>query len=548
MEFERDYLSEAIPRSRTAYAQYRSGWLGLDRRGGPDTGCLSMAKNVSLRALPTLRSALQPKEIAQGYGTGILSLQAIGDLLCVVYRREGAIRIDLRRGDKVYTGLLQSDAEEDERPRSVLLFHEYTDLTDPLCGSFVRRLLIFPDKLWVPFDPTADFTPAPLGGTVTTGVYHCSGNETGPCCFTVDGAEYFFTMPEVSPGTLLTFDSALQEIRLGETPLELEITSGVTPRDLTSLMTLTVRNNSVPDLDYAVVHQSRVFGAADGRVYASAYNSCTDWMLETVEESSTSSAWMSTTEGNVRADGKITGITVYDGHVILLKRDFMQQICGNRNPFRLQDVCASGALSQQALAVSGDALYAVTAQGVTCFTGGLPRIISDPLQIADWSGAQLAYYDRTLYCYVPEDHCVYTYETAKGAWGQLDLPEVCAMSASDRGLFFALRQGKILSLPGGTYAGFTLRTDLIAGGTHLRRLRRLELACTLVSGSLLVYADDDLLPCGVLQGKSGYQVLRCILPRHCGSAHWLTVRATGEASLHALTLWEEKEGDSLASI
>ena len=69
-----------------------------------------------------------------------------------------------------------------------------------------------------------------------------------------------------------------------------------------------ILGDSFPDLKYAAVYSSRLFGADDNLVYASSYNDYADWDLDTADEVSSANAWVSMSQSNVKADGKFTAV------------------------------------------------------------------------------------------------------------------------------------------------------------------------------------------------------------------------------------------------
>ena len=102
--------------------------------------------------------------------------------------------------------------------------------------------------------------------------------------------------------------------------------------------------NAVPDIKYATVHLSRVFGVDDSMVYASAFNDYTNWTVDTADEYNEANAWYTASQSNSKADGVFTGITTFQNHVVCFKKDFMHEIYNTKNPFRIQDIYAEGAI------------------------------------------------------------------------------------------------------------------------------------------------------------------------------------------------------------
>ena len=122
---------------------------GLDKRYTLDSGNLSMESNISTNEYPYITPSDQKNAVLEGYSNPI-SMFAFDDFLIVIYRKEEAIKIDYITADgKVHTGILKSSEAtvEDDVPRSIVQFNVYDTPTDTLSGQFVKKLLIFPDKM-----------------------------------------------------------------------------------------------------------------------------------------------------------------------------------------------------------------------------------------------------------------------------------------------------------------------------------------------------------------------------------------------------------------
>ena len=133
---------------------------------------------------------------------------------------------------------------------------------------------------------------------------------------------------------------------------------------------------SFPNLKYAVVHLSRLFGVDEDRVHVSGYNDYTNWNLDTVAESNDSNAWSSASQTNTKAGGNFTGITVYDNHVVCFKRDFMHEIYNSKNPFRLVDVYAEGSIDNRSIQEVNGKLIFASDDEIKVYTGSQPREMS----------------------------------------------------------------------------------------------------------------------------------------------------------------------------
>ncbi len=247
------------------------------------------------------------------------------------------------------------------------------------------------------------------------------------------------------------------------------------------LKSFNVSDNAVPKLKQVVVMNGRVFGVLDGKFYASKWNNYAGWNLpapDTLTEDIPSMAWVSTTQSDIDASGDFTGITVYDGHVIGFKRNFMHMLYNNKNPFRIVDVAKVGAISQQAICQVGQILFFVADDGVYAFTGGYPKRISDKLNISDYEGAVLGGDDRTLYCYVPSKGKTFTYDTVNSMWSCVDVKEM-RVCATVGGELFWLDGSTDLRKFGSEYKNFSFDTDASFGGALIeKKIKRVRLQVT----------------------------------------------------------------------
>lgn len=187
-------------------------------------------------------------------------------------------------------------------------------------------------------------------------------------------------------------------------------------------------NNPIPVSDLATVYNSRVFGATNkeqqdnetnNAVFASDYNSYAAYNLDTADDVSSNHAWWSMTNSNTDADGAIVAMCTFDNHVVLFKKDFMQLVYNNKNPFRIVDVGAYGCDNKNAWTILNGVLYFASRDYVYAYTGGTPKIISKKLGVKNLHNAVLGSYRDTLWLATREDHnALYTYKD--GVWSLYD--------------------------------------------------------------------------------------------------------------------------------
>lgn len=157
------YLGSHVPGAERKYRSVQWTFGGLDRRGHVDSGMFTDMYNISVSDIPSLVPHSAPYNELSGYEHPV-TLFASGEFLLVIYRDGAMIKADYIRNGSKYTGTIKSSGatEEEDIPRSVVQFNVYTTPNDPLSGTFDRKILIFPDKVSIDYDISADFTPSVL--------------------------------------------------------------------------------------------------------------------------------------------------------------------------------------------------------------------------------------------------------------------------------------------------------------------------------------------------------------------------------------------------
>lgn len=235
-----------------------------------------------------------------------------------------------------------------------------------------------------------------------------------------------------------------------------------------------------PNLKYAAVHLSRLFGVDEDRVHVSGFNDYANWNLDTVTETNESNAWSSAAQANTKANGEFTGITVYDNHVVCFKRDFMHEIYNNKNPFRLVDVYAEGSIDNRSIQEVDGKLIFVSEDEVKVYTGGNPRIIGYYLGIDKFTAAVSGSDGRNYYLYCEEktkdkdgntvnNKYLFVYDTFVEQWSQRTIDdgdndsdsEVLSFAHNKNGMYMLTDKGIIYKLDTGKYNhDWSFETDM----------------------------------------------------------------------------------------
>ncbi len=293
----------------------------------------------------------------------------------------------------------------------------------------------------------------------------------------------------------------------------------------------------MPELSSAVVRDSRVIGVDGDRIYVSAFNDASNWELDTADDISPTHAWATTSQSNSRAGGGFTAVSLCDGAPVFFRRDYMQQLCGTKNPFRIADVGAWGCLSGEAACPWKSALAFASDQGVWLYTGGYPRLISEPLGVSDWTGTLLAASGELLYVYVPAEDRIFVYEDTADAWGERATGGVEAL-ASDGKNVYAAADGQILLLDGGDYGAFSFSCEALSLGTaEMRRIKGIAVTAELADGAELevsLTAGGRTAPlCRRIGG--GITVLRTVPDLKADELTRLSFSGTGKVTVYGAT-------------
>ena len=323
--------------------------------------------------------------------------------------------------------------------------------------------------------------------------------------------------------------------------LDFEITeSGFTAASL---------GQTYPEIKYATVYGSRLFGVDDNLVYASSYNDYADWDLDTADDVSDANAWVSMSQSNAKADGAFTGIWTYDNHVVLFKRDFTQLVYNNKNPFRIVDVTAYGAVSQRAIAEAEGVLYFASPDMVYAFTGGIPKAIGEGLDITDYRDACLGSCRDCLYLSV--SGMLYRYRD--GVWSQVSLAvPIVQFAENENGLYGLLSDGEIVLVDGdalsgedGVYGDWWFETDFMAAGRlDIRRAKKLSVLCEIAPGasvSVYLLRNGEKFDAGtglrVLSSSGhGWRTLSGLVRGMSADFHRLRFVGHGKVRVHAAEL------------
>ncbi len=541
-EEQRFFGQMPLPNSRKRYRTVKKAWNGLNRRITTDSGSLSGMVGMSTKEYPYLvpSKVLKTAKI-QGNSLWECSLsadddgnvsckEALGvfgfdDFLIVIYREitksNKYIKLDYIKGKKTYTGIIRDENEEtkqagdgaaisepnidcDNRQRCVVQFIALNDVTEPLDSEVTKKLIIFPDKKTIDFNPTAD----------DNNIIAVNALEQRRILFQYPSTEDIETKldKKIAEATPDEFKAAVDSLLSAEGALsESEYLKDIEKADRRYIYQNTATLNcfewyrdieaeiaewqwciapTYPNLDYAAVSQGRLFGVGGGKIFASGYNDYANWVFDTQDEYNESNAWYSTAQANTKADGEFTGITSYKGHVLAFKKDLTYEIYNTKNPFRVIDIYGDGTVDNRTVQEVNGNLFFVSGGAVHIYTGDTPKPVSYNLGIdvfkeeGDIDDIIVSGTDgRNYYLWISrwnnDDHTdreiIYVYDTYCGQWSIL-------LDNTEKGIDF--HPVGIASNKNGVYFLRSINTENGTVADRLLTTNDIE-----AYGSLLTFAD-----------------------------------------------------------
>lgn len=599
------YLQMPLPQARAAYKSVKLNWSGLNLSDDHDTGELSMEHNISTELAPYLAPSQLPYDMfaLQDPDYVPLSMYGFDDYLIIVYSDNYRIYAKYVKTNSTnsvapdtdcFICRLNPDVADinDAYERNIVQFNVYDSPTDVIGGGYVKKLLVFPDRVSMPV--MSDIVmingtypdDAPTGPD--TGKLYCFRNSGGKKYYRYDGtawsqsgsAGYF--APDKMTVNIKTFADTEDHLP-PETASTRYYWKNLTTNNIYEWVDDDADSENsgwkitsvpaMPPIKYACVHLSRLFGVDDSRVYASGFNDYANWNLDTIDEISESNAWCSPAQSNVKADGVFTGITTFENHVICFKRDFMHEIYNTKNPFRIQDIYEEGAIDNRTIQNVDGKLIFVSPDGVKLYTGGNPRVISEKLDIKEYVYAVSGTDGRNYYLYCDDDNAVspvrrmLTFDTYIGEWSEQSVSSrVKSFASTKTGTYIlcetsgSVAYPKLYKLNSGVYASqnWSFETDLMtrqnAPTVNIKHIKKIQLLADIKSGarikvyalydgesfnqntSQLLYdsgvaASDKTVPIRVKARKSAHYSLK------------LHFEGTGFVKLYEMELFFEQGGD-----
>lgn len=213
---------------------------------------------------------------------------------------------------------------------------------------------------------------------------------------------------------------------------------------------------TAPDLDYVTTHYNRVFGCKGDSIRGSKWGDFKTWDDFSGEADD---SWAV----DVVTKGNFTGIYTFQDHVIFFKSDYMTELYGTYPAqFQTVDVGKFGITDQRAVAEGNGYLLFVDKDGVKQYTGGVPRKISEKLDL-DYDESALISDGKRFYLYNKDGTTdkIYVYDIDYGSWLPEDDLEVVAFTEIERVVYALDTDGNIWKFNSGSFGetewGFTTK-------------------------------------------------------------------------------------------
>ena len=637
----RQYLQSPLPQGQKYYSLKKISWSGMNLRQELDTGELSMESNISTDEAPYLTPCEMPAMLTVAKdcisNNGIyypyysddsnprlpIGLFCFSDLLYVVFMGEldgsYATILDVvsinddgnTRPYKITNSTSLSTGAVNRVQHSIVNFNKYSNsidsgssaVTGVTNAQYDRVMVMFPERMTIEvildigeLDSLGsihvgyDFTTGNNGNDYLNGRYHGFPRATD-----INMARYnnkimsFFRITNDDRTIYYLFRAKAWVDNEGN---HITYTCIETSNDKYPGAKL-LENPEMPDMDYATVFQSRLFGVGNGRVYASGYNDYANWQLDTSSSFNSSNAWMSASQSNTKAGGEFTGITTFGNHVIAFKKDFVHEITNTKNPFRIVDVFACGTIDNRSVQDVNGTLIFVSSGNVYAYTGSAPRDMGYKLGIDKFSYAVSGTDGRRYYLYCEDGDDTdengygkghfFVYDSYFGAWSErsLDPFDILGIAEEDPslipktrfisfanssyGMLVLCQNGYIFMLNTDNYSdtAWSFETDLITrlsgssaayGTENIKHIRKVQMLADVAEDAYFkVYAlyngeafdskASQLLYDSSARGRSGRVAVRVKLRRSANYSTKLHFEGHGYVKLYELELLTEAGGD-----
>ena len=307
------------------------------------------------------------------------------------------------------------------------------------------RVLVFPDKVY--YD-TADGSFGSMEASFEGSVVFEDGTLLGAeamgntiRCAGIDWRDYF------REDDAVTISGCEEHPENNQTIIIREI-DGEQLRFSTDSFTIGQESGSVrisrelPELDFVCACDNRLWGCAGNRIYASKLGD--PFNFEHFDGLKTD-AW----QVDTGSAGSFTGCATYGGYPVFFKEDRIYKVYGTMpSNYEVAETLFLGVEfgSEHSCAVAGDVMFYLSGNGVTAYTGGIPKLAGaalgpDRLKNAVGGSDGLKYYMSAQTA--DESWVIYVYDTRSGLWHKEDFLQVTHFAFLERKLYFLSADGEI---------------------------------------------------------------------------------------------------------
>lgn len=246
-----------------------------------------------------------------------------------------------------------------------------------------------------------------------------------------------------------------------------------------------------PDIDFATVHENRVFGVKGSDIYACKQGDFTQWSTFSDPPLLTDSY-----ATDVATSGDFVGITTWGGHVEMFKKTVLHELYGQLpSNFKVLEAAKEGAVNNNTFAELEGYLFYLSPEGVKNYAGGYPELCSYNLNqlkhTAGTAGTDGDKYYASLYNGTKYELLVY--DPKHGIWHKEDDLQVIGFAYYD-GYLYAMATTGIYKFRAGTETvAWSYTTDTFDENTFDEKdTVRIRIQAKMAVGATLsVYASYD---------------------------------------------------------
>lgn len=172
----------------------------------------------------------------------------------------------------------------------------------------------------------------------------------------------------------------------------------------------------VPDLDYVIEHENRVWGVKGNDVYASKLGDPTNW---NVFDGLVSDSYAT----SVGTKGVITALTKHSGYLVLMKENYIHKLFGNKPAnFQITETEAHGVQEgcYYSTVIINEVLYYKSRIGAMRYDGSMPVLISEKFGNRTFNNAVGGTDGKKYYLSMTDaetlESPLFVYDTYKGLW------------------------------------------------------------------------------------------------------------------------------------